>query len=390
MRNRIHFFRSTSDTPPIPGALYWLIFLLLAAGCKKEAPPPGPPPEVEFITVTPKDVPIYKDWVGTLDGYPNAQIRAQVSGYLIKQDYKEGSTVKNGELLFEVDPRPFQAALDQALGKQAQDVAQQGKTALDVKRFTPLAREQAISQETLDDAVQANLAAQAALQADAAAVENARLNLGFCRIVSPVDGIAGIAAAQIGDLVGPAGPALTTVSTIDPIRAYFNLDEQSYLAFCRQFTNAAEQAADRAQMHLQLILTDGSTYPHPGKWLFTGRQVDVNTGTIQIAIEFPNPDNVLRPGQYALVRGKVETRHNAIVVPQRAVTELQGSYQVAVVNATNAVNIKTVKVGQQMGSDWMIDSGLEPNDRVVVEGLLKAKEGTVVQPQPYKGQLTRE
>jgi RND family efflux transporter MFP subunit len=365
-----------------------LMVCLGMTGCSDNNGPAAPPPEVQVITATPVDVPIYQQWIGTLDGYPNAQIRAQVSGYLIKQDYAEGSEVKKGDPLFEVDPRPFQAALDQALGKQAQDEAQFGKTQLDVKRYTPLVRDQAVSQEELDDAIQANLMAQAAIQADKAAVETATLNLEFCKITSPVDGIAGTALAQIGDLVGPGGTVLTTVSTIDPIRVYFSISEQSYLAYSRQFTNAEERGAGRSDMELQLILSDGSTYALPGKWLFTSRQVDVNTGTLQIAGLFPNPDYILRPGQYALVRAKTETRHGAILLPQRAVSELQGSYQVAIVDADKKAHIKTVQVGDQVGNDWLIQSGLEPNDQVVAEGTQKVREGMAVDPRTYQASMT--
>ncbi len=369
--------------------------MMLAAGlglvgCGHKGPAQAASPEVKVITATPRDVPIYQKWIGTLDGYPNAQIRAQVAGYLIKQDYVEGGEVKKGDLLFEVDPRPFQAVLDQALGRQAQDEAQYGKTQLDVQRFTPLAREKAISQQELDDATQANLMAEAALKADKAAVETATLNLDFCKITSPVDGIAGTAQAQIGDLVGPGTAVLTTVSTIDPMRVYFSISEQSYLAFCRQFTNAAAREASRSEMELQLILADGSIYPLPGKWYFLNRQVDVNTGTFQVAAVFPNPDFILRPGQYGLVRAKTETRHGAITVPQRAVTELQGSYQVATVNAQGKVHIKTVQVGDQVGNDWLIESGLEPNDQVVAEGTQKVREGASVDPQQYKEPLASD
>ncbi len=365
--------------------------LMLAAslsltGCGNKGPAAAAVSEVRVITATPRDVPIYQKWIGTLDGYPNAQIRAQVTGYLTKQDYVEGGEVKKGDLLFEVDPRPFQAALDQALGRQAQDEAQFGKTKLDVERFTPLAREKAISQQELDDATQANLMAEAAIKADQAAVETAALNLGFCKITSPIDGIAGTAQAQIGDLVGPGTAVLTTVSTIDPIRVYFSISEQSYLAYYRQFTNAADRVANRSQMELQLILSDGTIYPLPGKWFFINRQVDVNTGTLQVAALFPNPDFILRPGQYGLVRAKTETRHGAIIIPQRAVTELQGSYQVATVNAQGKVHLKTVLVGDQMGNDWLIESGLEPGDQVVAEGTQKVTEGATVDPKPYQAQ----
>jgi membrane fusion protein (multidrug efflux system) len=373
--------------PATPVVLAAVAMGLLFSGCK-EKPPAKPPLQVQVVAVTRQDVPIYQQWIGTLDGYPNAQIRAQVSGYLIRQDYMEGGKVGKGDLLFEIDPRPFQAALDQALGKLAQDQAQCGKTELDVKRYTPLAREQAISQEELDDAIQANLMAGAAIQSDKAAVESATLNLEFCKITSPIDGIAGTAQAQIGDLVGPGGAVLTTVSTIDPMRVYFSISEQSYLAFCRQFTNAAERAAYRADMPLQLILSDGSTYPLPGKWFFTSRQIDVNTGTLQVAGLFPNPDYILRPGQYALVRAKTETRHGAILLPQRAVMELQSSYQVATVDAQDKARIKPVRVGEQVGNDWLIEKGLEPDEQVVAEGTQRVKEGMVVDPQPYRAPMT--
>jgi membrane fusion protein (multidrug efflux system) len=368
---------------------YGVIFLaaaamaLCAVSCKEKAPPKPAPPTVQVLTVSPRDVPIYQRWVGTLDGYPNAQIRAQVSGYLLKQNYAEGGKVKQGDLLFEIDSRPFQAALDAALAKLAQDQALLGKTELDVKRFTPLAKDQAISQEELDDAVQSNLAAKAAVTADNATVENARLNLGFTKIISPVDGIAGVAQAQIGDLVGPGTGNLTTVSTVDPIRAYFNISEQFYLTYGRQFATAGDLAAHQSAIPLELILSDGSVYRLLGRWFFTGRQVDINTGTLQVAALFDNPDSVLRPGQYALIRAQTEVRKGALLVPQRAVTELQGNYQIATVDDQKVVHIQTVKVGDQIGPDWLIESGLQPNDRVVVEGTQKVKDGAQVDPQPF-------
>lgn len=363
---------------------FWVgLSILVAPGCKRAAPPAPPPLKVHVLTVTPRDVPIYQQWVGSLDGYPNAQIRAQVTGYLLRQDYAEGGKVKQGDLLFEIDPRPFQAALDQAVSKQAQDQAMVGKTDLDVKRYTPLAQEQAVSQQELDDAVQANLSAKAAVAADKAAVETAQLNLDFTKIMSPVNGIAGLAQAQIGDLLGPTGAVLTTVSTVNPIRAYFNVSEQFYLAYRRQHPGPAE-----IDVPLELILSDGTVYPKIGKLLFVSRQIDLNTGTLQVAAEFENSDNLLRPGQYALVRAKTETRKGALLVPQRAVTELQGSYQVATVDPENKAHIKTVQVGQQIGADWLIDSGLAPNDRVVTEGAQRLKEGTEVDPQPYDAGTT--
>ncbi len=356
---------------------------LCGTSCGQKPAPAPAPPKVQVLTIAPRDVPIFQQWIGTMDGYPNAQIRAQVTGYLVKQDYVEGGKVRQGDLLFEIDPRPFQAMLDQATAKLAQDQALFGKTELDVKRFTPLAREQAISQEELDDAIQSNLMAKAAIEADKAAADNARVNLGFTKILSPVDGIAGTALAQIGDLAGPGGSVLTTVSTLDPIRVYFNINEEFYLTHFRQYATSRERAAHEAEMEFELILSDGSVYPRRGKWVFTGRQVDVNTGTLQVAAAFENPDSELRPGQYALVRAKTDVRKAALLVPQRAVTELQGACQVATVDAQNKAHIKTVQLGEQLGTEWLIEKGLAPDDRVIVEGTQKIKEGTVVDPEPF-------
>jgi membrane fusion protein (multidrug efflux system) len=361
-----------------------LALLLGLAGCEQsKTPPPAPPPEIEVMAVTAEDVPVFEKWIGSLDGSANAQIRAQVSGYLVAQKYKEGGFVKKGDVLFQIDQRVFQAALDQAKAQLDVAQAQLGKTELDVQRLTPLVKHNAISQEELDDAVQANLAAKASVEAAKATAAQSQLNLDFTDVTSLIDGIAGTAQAQIGDLVGPGSGVLTTVSTLDPMRVYFSISEQSYLAFCHQFTNAVERSVYRSEMQLQLILSDGSTYPFPGTWFFTSRQVDVNTGTLQVAGLFPNPDYILRPGQYALVRAKTETRNGAILVPQRAVTELQGSYQIAVVDSQNQAHIKTVQVGEQVGNNWLIDKGIEPGDRVVVEGVQKVREGTVVVPRPY-------
>jgi RND family efflux transporter MFP subunit len=358
-----------------------LVFLAiyLTTGCNKKSAPP-PPPEVQAITLAPTNVPIFEEWIGTLDGFVNAQIRAQVTGYLLAQNYAEGGEVKKGDLLFEIDSRPFQAALDQANAKLAQDKAQSGKTELDVKRYTPLAQEQAISQEQLDNAVQANLAAKAQVKADEAAVENAQLNLDFTKIKSPVDGLAGTASAQIGDLVGQSGSVLTIVSTIDPIKVYFQVSEQSYLAFWRRFINSTN--ADE-NPPLQLVFSDGSVYPEKGKFFYADRQVNPDTGTLQIFALFSNANFVLRPGQYGRVRAQTQTRTNALIVPQRAVVELQGTYQVALVGETNSVHLQSVEVGEQVGANWIIESGLKAGDRVVVEGTQKAIEGTVVNPKPF-------
>ena len=355
--------------------------MLLVAGCHQDPPvTPPAPPAVQVITVTATNVPIFEEWIGTLDGFVNAQIHAQVTGYLLSQNYAEGSVVKKGDLLFQIDPRPFQAALDQAQAKLEQDQAQSGKTELDVKRYTPLAKVQAISQEELDNAVQADLAAKAQLKADAAALESAQLNLGFTRITSPIDGVAGTALAQVGDLVGQSGSVLTTVSTLDPIKVYFQISEQSYLNFWRH--HAAGSGAE-TNVELQLIFADGSVYPQTGRFFFADREINPGTGTLQIAGLFPNPYFILRPGQYGRVRAQTHSLTNVLLVPQRAVTELQGAYQVAVVDATNAVHLVYVKVGPQIGADWVVEKGLEPGDRVVVEGTQKAKAGVVVNPQPF-------
>jgi membrane fusion protein, multidrug efflux system len=360
------------------GCLVFLAIYLIT-GCKKKSAPP-PPPEVQVITLAPTNIPVFEEWIGTLDGYVNAQIRAQVTGYLLVQNYAEGGEVNKGDLLFEIDPRPFQAVLDQANAKLAQDKAQSGKTELDVKRFTPLAQEQAISQEQLDDAVQANLAANAQVKADEAAVENAQLNLDFTKIKSPVDGLAGTASAQIGDLVGQSGSVLTIVSKINPIKVFFQVSEQSYLTFWRQFINSTNADENSS---LQLVFSDGSVYPEKGKFFYADRQVNPDTGTLQIFALFPNANFVLRPGQYGRVRAQTQTKTNALIVPERAVAELQGTYQVALVGETNSVHLQSVKVGEQVGANWIIENGLKAGDRVVVEGTQKAKEGMVVNPKPF-------
>jgi membrane fusion protein (multidrug efflux system) len=361
------------------GTLCFSMLLMPVVGCKKKPSPP-PPPEVQVVTLAPTNVPIFEEWIGTLDGFVNAQIRAQVSGYLLTQNYAEGSAVKKGDVLFQIDPRPFQAALDQADAKLTQDQAQAGKTALDVKRYTPLAKEQAISEEELDNAVQANLAAEAQVKADEAAVENAQLNLGFTKIMSPIDGLAGIALAQIGDLLSPSSGLLTTVSTLNPIKVNFQISEQSHLNFWRQ--HAAGSGAE-TNLELQLIFSDGSVYAQKGKFLFADRQINPNTGTLQIVGLFSNANLVLRPGQYGRVRAQTHTITNALLVPQRAVVQLQGSYQVTIVGETNTAHLQPVTVGEQVGPDWIIESGLRPGDRVVVEGTQKAKEGAVVNPIPF-------
>jgi RND family efflux transporter MFP subunit len=358
---------------------------------------PGAPPIVDVVEVTRKDVPVYGEWIGTLDGLVDADVRAQVTGYLMQQAYQEGAFVKQGQLLFQIDPRPFQAALDEAQGELAQATATlanaeavQGRTDLDVKRYTPLAREQAASQQDLDNAVQNNLAAiatvetaKAQIKTAQAAVETAKINLDFTHLVSPIDGIAGQAQLQVGALVTPSSGAVTSVSTLDPIKVFFTVSEAEYLGWRKRFpTDADRTAADKA-LHLQMVLADGSTYGHEGRFDFANRQVDIGTGAIRLAGLFPNPNNILRPGGYARVRFIVRVEPNALLVPQRAVSELQGSYQVAVVGSDNKVEIRPVTVGTQIGSNWTIEDGLKPGERVVAEGTQKVRVGTVVSPKPF-------
>ncbi len=335
------------------------------------------------MTVRLQDVPVYQEWIGSLDGFVNAQIRAQVSGYLMSQNYKEGSLVKKGDVLFQIDARPFAAALDQAKGQLGMAEAQLGRTELDVKRFRPLAISNAISQEELDDAVQSNKAAVASVAMGQAAKEQAQLNLEFASVTSPIDGIAGLARAQIGDLVGPATGNLTEVSTLDPIKAYITVTEQYYLDHLAAF--ASGSGTEGGGMELDLILANGAVYPQKGKFYFLDRQVEPNTGAVTVAVLFPNPGNVLRPGQYARIRARTEMRKGVALVPERAVTELQGSFQVDVVvqtNGSNVVAIRPVKVGEQMSNKWIIESGLQSGETIIVEGLQKARAGEAVNPQP--------
>jgi len=414
------------------------------------------PLDVEVVKVQQEDVPVYSEWIGTTEGIVNADIKGQVTGYLLRQDYKEGSFVKKGELMFEIDPRPFQAVLDQANGQLAQfegqleqansqvvqaeaQVAQadsqvlqaqaqlaqaeanQVKTQLDVNKYAPLAEQKAVTQQDYDNAVQANVVAKAQVQASKAGVETARaqlraanaqigtakaatktatgqienakaavrtaqLNLGFTRIVSPIDGIAGQAQTQVGDLVqpnNPTSPLLTTVSTVDPIKVYFTISEQQYLAFTKLNLIEARQGGSVVQLELELILADGTTYPHKGSFYYADRQVDQKTGAIRIAGLFPNPGNILRPGQYGRVRAVTTTKNDALLVPQRAVTQVQGGYQVAVLGNDNKIEIRAIKVGDHSGPMWVVDDGLKPGETVVVEGIQRVRPGVVVNPKPY-------
>src|SRR5262252_6398552 len=364
-----------------PWIFLFCCLLTVLEGCAKKVAPAPPPPDVVVASVVQRDTPIYSEWVATLDGFVNAQIQPHVAGYIVKQNYTEGSVVKNGDVLFEIDPRPFQAALDQAKGQLAQAEAQLGKANLDVERDTPLAEAHAIARSQLDTEIQAKLGAQAQVVAAKANVEQAALNLEFTKVTSLVTGIAGIAQVQVGNLVS-ATSVLTSVSQVDPIKAYFTVGEQEFLDFHRRFPTEESVQEQRRRMPLQLILADGSVYEQTGRVSFADRQVNPSTGAIRIAGIFPNPGYWLRPGGYGLVRLSAKTQPGAILVPQRAVTELQGAHQVAVVGDDNKVSIRQVTVGDRVGKNWIITEGLKPGERVVVEGLLKVRDGVTVRPTP--------
>jgi len=356
-----------------------LLALFFAAGCDKATPPPPAPAIVDVITVVQKDVPIYREWVGSLDGDVNATIRPQVTGYLIKQNYREGDAVRKGQTLFEIDPRTFQAAVDQASSARSKQQAIHVTAAANLARIKPLAEKNAVSQKDLDDATGQELSARAGLDQASAALESAKLNLGFTKVVSPIDGIAGIAKAQIGDLLSPSATAeLTTVSTVDPIKVYVSISEREYLQFLERSTTAKAET-----IPLELILIDGSSYPKPGRFTLMNRQVDPTTGTFKVGALFPNPEARLRPGQFAKIRATSTVHKDALLVPQRAVTEIQGKYLIAVVGEGNKVDIRPVKPGERVGSDWIISEGLKAGEQIVVEGTQKVRPGAVVTPKPY-------
>lgn len=398
-------------------ALLGIVVALTTTGCGGTSNAATVPalPDVEVALVQQKDIPVQREWIGTLDGMVNAAIKAQVTGYLLTQNYAEGSLVHKGDLLFEIDPRPLQAAADQAIGQLAQANAQlaqakagavqaqaqllsaqanQRKAQMDEDRYIPLAQQQAITQQDLDNAKQNNQAlqaqvaaakaqvetakaqieaAQAGVTAAAAAVETARVNFGFTKLTSPIDGIAGAATTQVGNLVGPSSNAVTTVSTLDPIKVNFTVSEQEYLSLSR--TDSQLRG-----LQLELILSDGTVHPQKGHFSFADRQVNPGTGAIQLTGLFPNPNNQLRPGQYGKVRATIGVRTDALLVPQRSVTETQGTYLVAVVDPNNTVRFSPVKVGDRIGSNWVIEDGLKPAERVVTDGLFKIRPGGAVNP----------
>jgi RND family efflux transporter MFP subunit len=384
----------------IGGALCLVVLGLIVGPMRPKrvsGAPPNVSPEVEVVQVEQKDVPIFREWIGTLDGSTNADVRAQVTGYIVQQVYQEGAFVKKGQLLFEIDPNPFQTALAQAQGQVAQAKATlvnaqavQRRTELDVNRYTPLVKEQAGSQQDLDNAVQNNLAAKATVETAKAqiktyeaTVETAKINLEFTRLVAPIDGIAGQAQLQVGALANPGSGPVTSVSTVDPIKVYFTVSEGEYLEWNRRFPTETTRTTADKNLRLQLILADGTTYGRDGTFYFADRQVNQSTGAIRIAGLFPNPGNILRPGGYGRVRTAIRVQKQALLIPQRAVLSLQGGYQVAVVDGENKVSIRPVQLGDSVGNQWVVTEGLKPGERVVAEGLQKVRPGALVRPKPF-------
>jgi RND family efflux transporter MFP subunit len=360
-----------------------LPIVVQCAGCAQKKPPAGVAPQVQVARVIQRDVSIHSEWVATLDGYVNAQIQPQVSGYLIKQDYREGSLVHKDDVLFEIDPRPFQAVLDQAKAQLAQAEAQLGNATLNVNRDIPEAEANAIARSQLEGDTQAQLAAKATVAAGRAAVEQAALNLSFTKVRSLISGIAGITQVQVGNLVTPS-TVLTGVSQVDPIKTYFPISGEDYLRIADKIhPDTVNLLSSASPIPLQLILANGTTYDRSGSILFADRQVDQQTGTIRIAGAFANPGNILRPGQYAKVRAVTQIIKGALLIPQRAVSELQGSAQVALVGADNKISIHAVQTGERIDTLWVIKSGLIAGDRVVAEGVQKVKEGSRVTPTPF-------
>ena len=353
--------------------------MILSTACDKAAPPPPMLPVVDVMTVMQRDVPISREWVGSLDGDVNATIRPQVTGYLIRQNYREGDAVKKGQTLFEIDQRTFQSAVNQAAAARGQQQANHATAAANLARIKPLAEKNAVSRKDLDDAIGSELQARALLDQTTAALESAKLNLGFTKIVSPINGIAGIAKAQIGDLLSPSSQTeLTTVSTVDPIKVYINISEREYLKSLESGPGARTD-----QVPLELILVDGSIYPKVGKFSLMNRQVDPTTGTLKVGAVFANPDGRLRPGQFAKIRATFVVLKGALLVPQRAVTEIQGKYLVAVVGEGNKVEVRPVKPSERIGSDWIISDGLKAGETIVVEGTQKVRPGAIVNPKPF-------
>ena len=351
---------------------------LAAIGCKKGTIALAPTPEVVVTSVIQQDVPLYSDWVGTTQGFVNAQIYPKISGYLIQQTYRDGDVVHAGQLLFQIDPREYQAALDQALGNLAEQQATLKQNQQDLDRDTELYKQQVIPKETFDHITQAFRGSTAQVRAAEAAVETAKLNLEWTKVNSPINGVAGIAKTQVGDLVSPTS-LLTTVSQLDPIKVEFPISEQTYLQFADKI-NQDPQTRAKNGPKLEMILSNGSTYKYTGQFYAANRQVNIQTGTIEVQATFPNPDTFLRPGLYAKIRAATDVRHNALLVPQDAVLETQGQYQVAVVGSDNKVTMRTVEVGKQAAGLRIIEKGVSPGERVITEGLQKVHDGMEVNP----------
>jgi RND family efflux transporter MFP subunit len=364
---------------PVICVVSLLIAVSFATGCsRKPAQTAPPPPDVLVTTVEPQDVPRVLERVATLDGFINANINAQVQGYIVSRDYTEGSVVKKGDLLFRIDPRPFEAALAQAKGTLAKDKANQAKSDADEKRALDLFKKKVISDQERDTAVAAAGSSRANVEADEAGVEQAELNLGYTKITAPIDGLAGFANNEVGDLVGPSTGPLTTVSQLDPIKAVVTAGEGPFTDFVSRHPDPKERSEYVKTLEFELILGNGETYPHKGKFYALDRSLDPKTGSIRYEVTFPNPGNILRPGQFGKVRFVADMKKGAMVIPQEAVNELQGSYQVAVVGQNNKVSIRPAKMGERIGAMWEVTEGLKPGDRVVVQGLQKAREGSTV------------
>ena len=359
-----------------------LITLLALAACGKKTPPPPPPADVLVTEVKQRDVPIYNEYVGQLDASVNATIQARVQGYLVSQNYKEGQLIKKDDVLFEIDRRPFAAALAQTKAAYLQADAAAKQAEMNAQRATDLFQRKVSSEQERDNAVQSAVAARAQAEAQQAGVEQAQLNLDYTTIRAPVDGIAGLVRVQVGDLIS-AGTTLTTVTKVDPVKAYFTVSEQRFSEYSRRYADPQVRIAHEKELRFELILADGTTYPHTGEWFAADNQVDVRTGSIRIAASFPNPGNILRPGQFARIRVLSEVKPNALLVPQRAVVELQGTTQVVVIGADNKAHIQPVKMGRRIDHEWIVEDGLKAGDRIVVEGVQKAREGVPVNPKPW-------
>src|SRR5712691_10447687 len=356
-----------------------LLVSTLLSGCSRKSTQVAPnAPEVLVTTVQPRDVPRVLERVATLDGFINANINAQVQGYIISRDYKEGSVVNKGDLLFQIDPRPFEAALAQAKATLAKDQAIQAKADADEKRAMDLFNKKVISDQERDTAIASAGSSRANVQADEAAVKQTELNLGYTKIAAPIDGVAGIANAQVGDLVGPSTGSLATVSQLDPIKAIVTAGEGPFTDFVSRHPDPDERQRYVNSLEFNLILGNGNAYPQKGTFYALDRNLDPKTGAIRYEVTFPNPGNILRPGQFGKVRFVADMKKGALVILQEAVNELQGNFQVAVVDQSNKISIRPVKMGERIGAMWEVTEGLKPGDKVVVQGLQKAREGSTV------------